>query len=725
MRLLKEAGIAVAELTIDQALQKGVEAHKAGQVQEADRFYTAILKAQSKHPDANHNMGVLAVGVGKVEQALPFFKTALEANPATAQFWLSYIDALIKLGKLADAKAMLDQAKSKGAKGDGFDKLEQRLKEAGQEPQQAKQIASEPQPKQPNILDTLKLDQAITLAKKQAKAGSPEEAKRIYKDILAKFPKNKQASDGLKGLTGKAVGKASKGQDLPQDQLQSLVNLYSQGQLQQALKQAETLVQQFPQSAVLFNIQGAVLKGLGQLGLSLEAYNKALSIKPDYAEAYYNMGIALKDQGKLEEAIEAYNKTLAIKPDYADAYYNMGNALKEQGKLDEAIEAYNKALAIKPDYANAYNNMGVTLKEQGKLEEAIEAYNKALAIKPDYAEAYNNMGVTLQEQGKLEEAIEAYNKALAIKPDYASAIENSQSLVVQLLPIIANYEYDFDTSEAQVNSEIVLRPKYQTQNTIKAYLEGDFIQVDSHINNFKACDQDLLGRLKPKDKVFCSAYNRFIGKLLDANWDEELASQNKVYHLGESHCLSYAHRDIAIGGSNFKIAPRITFGAKAFHFCRTKHDSFKAITKAHFVSLPKNSKVFLSYGEIDCRPNEGFISAARKRDKPLEELIDQTTEGYVQWFLEQNAGQRHHLYFINVPAPVYDEKLTTDLNSEVARTVALFNTALKKYSQQHGFDTVDVFKFTAGKEGFSNGLFHIDSRHLGAKALPEIERQLS
>ena len=118
----------MTELTIDQALQKGIEAHKAGQVQEADRLYTAILKAQPKHPDANHNMGVLAVGVGKVEQALPFFKTTLEANPATAQFWLSYIDALIKLERLADAKAVLDQAKSKGAKGDGLDKLKQRLK---------------------------------------------------------------------------------------------------------------------------------------------------------------------------------------------------------------------------------------------------------------------------------------------------------------------------------------------------------------------------------------------------------------------------------------------------------------------------------------------------------------------------------------------------------------------------------------------------------------------
>ena len=85
------------ELTLDQALQKGIEAHKAGKAQEADRYYTAILKANPKHPDANHNMGVLAVGVGKVETALPFFKTALEINPNIAQFWLSYIDALIKL----------------------------------------------------------------------------------------------------------------------------------------------------------------------------------------------------------------------------------------------------------------------------------------------------------------------------------------------------------------------------------------------------------------------------------------------------------------------------------------------------------------------------------------------------------------------------------------------------------------------------------------------------
>ncbi|MDA7467481.1 hypothetical protein N8942_06730, partial [Planktomarina temperata] len=295
----------------------------------------------------------------------------------------------------------------------------------------------------------------------------------------------------------------------------------------------------------------------------------------------------------------------------------------------------------------------------------------------------------------------------------------------QLLPIIANYGYDFDTNEAQVNSENAPRPKHLILNAIKAYLEDDFKNVHSYNKNFKTCDWELLGRLEPKDKVFCNGYSSFIGKLLEATWDEKPDTENKVYHLGESHCLSYAHRNIAIDGSNFRIAPRITFGAKAYHFCRTKHDKYKAITKAHFASLPKNSKVFLSYGEIDCRPNEGFISAAIKLDKPLEELIDQTVEGYVQWFLKQNVGLKHHLFFINVPAPVYNEKLTADLNSEVARTVALFNTALKKYSLQHGFEMVDVFKFTAGSKGFSNSFFHVDDCHLGAKAVAEIKRQLS
>ena len=341
----------MAKLTIDQALQQGITAHKAGQIQEADRLYTAILKAQPKHPDANHNIGVLAVDVGQTEQALSFFKTALEANPNNAQFWLSYINALIKVERLADAKTLFDQAKSHGAQGDGFDQLEERLSSPDQAKLNADQGISEAFERQSNILDALKLDQALRLAEKKVKEALPEAAEHIYRDILAKFPKNKKASDGLRDLSSSKNGKASKGQNPSVEQVQSVLNLYSQRLFQQALEQATALLQNFPNSSVLYNISGAIYQRLGQLGASVEAYNQALTIKPDYAEAYNNMGVTLKEQGKLDEAIEAYNQALTIKPDHVDAYNNMGNALIEQGKLDEAIEAYNKALTIKPDYA--------------------------------------------------------------------------------------------------------------------------------------------------------------------------------------------------------------------------------------------------------------------------------------------------------------------------------------------------------------------------------------
>ena len=69
------------ELTIEQTLQQGVAAHKEGKLQEAERLYHAILQSQPAHPDANHNLGLIAISVNQSAAALPLFKLALEANP--------------------------------------------------------------------------------------------------------------------------------------------------------------------------------------------------------------------------------------------------------------------------------------------------------------------------------------------------------------------------------------------------------------------------------------------------------------------------------------------------------------------------------------------------------------------------------------------------------------------------------------------------------------------
>ena len=654
------AGRAMTELTIDQALQQGIEAHQAGQVQEADRLYTAILKAQPKHPDANHNMGVLAVGVGKVEQALPFFKTALEANANTAQFWLSYIDTLIKLDRLADAKAVLDQAKSKGAKGDGFDKQEQRLQEASRGPALASKLASEPQPRQPNILDSLKLDQAISLAKKEFKAGSPEEAKRIYQDILTKFPKNKRASDGLKRLVGRPVGKAFKVQEPPQAQTQELVKLYSQGQLQQALKQAETLVMQFPRSAVLFNIQGAVLKGLEQLEASVEAYNKALAIKPDFAEANNNMGVTLKEQGKLAEAIEAYNKAIAIKPDYADPYNNMGSALKDQGKLEEAIEAYNKALAIKPDFAEAARNL-VRLPIGSIDEKSISKLNKRFSFLcskiEDASQRLFFEANTLTHNGKYDDAFEAFVEANRIKSDeVAASVKNEIQRNDILLKRIQRWSPHLQRhSNSLVKQLFLLGPSRSGKSSLEKLMMGipkvypmsegiNFNLLNEMVNgNWKHQNLDMKQIFYHDENVLLNAEKSlvtstfpeslfYIDRLLDGfvnsfcilvkRDQKDLACEifNKEYTNG--HFYSYDHSSIQKYLDTYaEIWEEVKL--KAPH--RALELEFEDVLTKPQEVLMRISK----FTNMNLRSNNAQQSSTKKRISPFRDLYAQKFEPYI------------------------------------------------------------------------------------------------
>ncbi len=102
------------QLTIEQALQQAVAAHKGGNLTEAENIYRAILQSQPRHADANHNLGVIAISVNQIEAAVPLFKTALDANPNVEQFWLSYVDALVKADRLKDAKQAIKKAKKKG-----------------------------------------------------------------------------------------------------------------------------------------------------------------------------------------------------------------------------------------------------------------------------------------------------------------------------------------------------------------------------------------------------------------------------------------------------------------------------------------------------------------------------------------------------------------------------------------------------------------------------------
>ena len=426
-----ESSQRTATLTIDQAdgtindstkpageqvagyLQQAIAHHRQGQLQEAERLYRDVLRIQPDHPDANHNLGVLAVQVKQPAAGLPHFKIALESVPNRGQYWLSYIDALIRAGQADAAKQVLAQGRQRGLQGEAVEALAGRIEGLS---------GSEPSPQEINRLVALFAE------------GKYAEAAMLAQALTELFP--------LHGVGWKALGAVLKQMGRSEDALlpmQKAVvllpedaeahnNLGGTFRDMRRLKEAEASYRRAleikPVFAEAYYNLGTVLGDLGQLDSAVASFHRALEIRPDYAEVYSNLGITLQDMGRLDEAEASYRQALAIKPSLAEVHYNLGNILQNLGRLDEAEASYRQALAIKPDLAEAYSNLGNTLRELDRLDEAEVSYHQSLEIKPDSANVYSNLGVLLKGQGRLVEAETSYRRALAIKPDLAEAHYN-------------------------------------------------------------------------------------------------------------------------------------------------------------------------------------------------------------------------------------------------------------------------------------------------------------
>jgi predicted TPR repeat methyltransferase len=437
------------KLAIEQALQQAVEAHKAGKLQDAESLYLAILQAQPKHPDANHNLGVLAVSLNKSELALPLFKAALEANSQQVQFWISYIDALINTNQFEIAKSVLEQGKKLGLAGDRVDALEAQLTLIAlvekSESILQKQLSSFTQQRKKMSAKKEKNNNSSSSQKNSKQVQNPSQLE--LNSLLEQYQKERY--DLAENLAKAIIHKYP----VHQFSWKVLGAVFQEtGRLQESLMANQRAVAISPNDADAHYNLGITLKELGRLEDAETSYNKAIATKPDYAEAHSNLGATLKALGRLEDAEASYNKAIAIKPAYADAHYNLGNTLKELGRLEDAVASYNKAIAIKPEYAEANYNLGITLKELGRLEDAETSYNKAIAIKPEHAGAHSNLGITLNELGRLEDAVASYNRAIAIKPDYAEAHSNLGTTLKALGRL--------EDAEASYNKAIAIKPEY-------------------------------------------------------------------------------------------------------------------------------------------------------------------------------------------------------------------------------------------------------------------------
>ena len=372
----------------------------------------------------------------------------------------------------------------------------------------------------------LSVDRALRKAKSHERNGQMDEAVKLYHSVLAVFPSNTRAKQGLAKLSQPKPGTLA-GKNPSDETLNQLIALYNKGQIRTVTQECDRLTQEFPQSFLLWNLLGAANNAQGKLEEAIAAHNKALLIKPDFAEAHNNIGAAFQSQGKFEEASAAYNKALLIKPDYARAHYNLGITLQELGRLEEAIASYRQAIGLIPDYVEAHYNLGNTLQELGRSKDAEASYRKAIALKPDYADAHSNLGVTLQELGKLKDALVQYKKSFELVRGKNPVDPQHQSF---RLISKAKMKHDIEQFEYLAASGYESEKFQALVNVYKA--------VSSEIN-WPTNDGEIIPLTDKYQKLLMDTYNRSIhvleapelpGPTLSNTLDIEKITENYFKH---------------------------------------------------------------------------------------------------------------------------------------------------------------------------------------------------
>ena len=136
------------------------------------------------------------------------------------------------------------------------------------------------------------------------------------------------------------------------------------------------------------------------LDIALKYINKALSIDGLRAEFNHTLGWVHFKTGEVLKAIDAFARALEIKPNYLLARYNLGLANYINQNYPAAIAAFNSVIAINPTHHKALLFKAISLAKTQNAEEAI-ATLETLRSKLTEKSVLNKVVVDLHAKLKL------------------------------------------------------------------------------------------------------------------------------------------------------------------------------------------------------------------------------------------------------------------------------------------------------------------------------------
>ena len=109
----------------------------------------------------------------------------------------------------------------------------------------------------------------------------------------------------------------------------------------------------------------------------------AVLADPKNHDAWLSLGNDYFDIHQAQKSVDAYSKALALKPGDPNVLTDQGVMYRELGKFDMALANFQKANQLQPTHVQSLFNLGVVYSaDLHKPDEAAKAWNKVIALAP-------------------------------------------------------------------------------------------------------------------------------------------------------------------------------------------------------------------------------------------------------------------------------------------------------------------------------------------------------
>ena len=166
--------------------------------------------------------------------------------------------------------------------------------------------------------------------------------------------------------------------------------------------------------------RGLLFEESGEVEKAIEQFNGALAKAPNDPDLQLRVGSAYVAIGRPDEALPMLHKVLDKRPTSAEAHHYVGRALMLQGPQSQtdALRYLKQAVELDPNRAefHVYLAWAANDATPAQLELARDEIDRALALDNVNPEAYWQRGVLERMEGAVEDAIKDEKHSLALRP---------------------------------------------------------------------------------------------------------------------------------------------------------------------------------------------------------------------------------------------------------------------------------------------------------------------